>query len=750
VFLPLVRQAGDPDRISPYGGVFTSPDGRVTVEVPPGAVTSSVRLRYAVRSPAPPDAGLALAFDLEATDQEGRAVRAFRAPLALTVRLPEALPASSGVVLSVYDPGQGRWVPLPSLFDRVHRVLRAWTSHFSTFGVQVQEGEGAACRFRLLEAVPPGETGSGTAPEVPDPGPEGGARLVSPSAYGKGTLTLRRASDARSRSWVFPGGAFSEDVADLFPRPSGPITNPYALRYTAQLEVDNTAILTHTSGPFDLELVDRLPPRIRGVQIFQDGEGGVAISADIEDNCALAAVVFVAASDSGGGGVAAPVASGNGRYGAVFTLPRVGRNTFTIWAADATGNVAVWSAALPAAYSGAFGFAALKGPCGGTCGTEGDPVNTASGNFVTRTLDLRLPGIGNTEIRVERTYNAQAVPPQGDFALIGMDPGPFGPGWSWPFDFRLEFMENDLLRGIKVHYPDGHTARFRREEGGAFTPLTPGNTDRLQAVPGGYVLQQKDLTRYRFDPEGRLVEVQDANGNTQTLTYNGAGRLVRVENSAGRWIEIAYTPEGRIAEIRAPEGVRLRYAYTDGLLTAFTDARGQTWQYAYDAAGRLTEIRAPKGHPALRMRYDDQGRVIELIEGATARRTFAYDNPAHLRRVADAYGRVTVHQYDARYRLIRLTDPLGETEEYGYDDQDRRVSFQDKEGRRWRYVYDDRGQPHPRGRPPGLGAGLGIQRNGPADNGAGPGRPPHALQLRWPGQPHRHHQRLGLHPHLRL
>jgi len=381
--------------------------------------------------------------------------------------------------------------------------------------------------------VPPGGSGSRTAPKVPDRGPEGGARLVSPAAYGKGTLTLRRASDARSRSWIFPGGAFSEDVSGLFPRPSGPITNPYALRYTAQLEVDNTAILTHTSGPFDLELAGRLPPRISGVSIFQDGEGGIALSAQIEDNCALAAVVFVAASDSGGGGVAAPAVSGNGRYGAVFTLPRVGRNTFTIWAADAAGNVAVWRAALPAVYSGAFGFACLKNPCGGHQGTEGDPFNTASGNFVTRTLDLRLPGIGNTEIRVERTYNAQAVPPKGDFTLVGMDPGPFGPGWSWPFDFRLEFVDNDLLRGVKVHYPDGRTARFRREEGDAFTPLTPGNADRLQAIPGGYVLQQKDLTRYRFDPEGRLEEVRDANGNTQTLAYDGAGRLVWAAGPGG-------------------------------------------------------------------------------------------------------------------------------------------------------------------------------------------------------------------------
>jgi hypothetical protein len=140
VFLPLVLQAGDPDWISPYGGAFTSPDGRVTVEVPPGALTSPVRLRYAVRSPAPlapPGAPLEFASDLEATDREGRAVRAFRAPLAPTICPSEALPASAGAVLSVHEPGQGRWVPLPSIFDRARRTLRAWTPHFSTFGVRV-------------------------------------------------------------------------------------------------------------------------------------------------------------------------------------------------------------------------------------------------------------------------------------------------------------------------------------------------------------------------------------------------------------------------------------------------------------------------------------------------------------------------------------------------------------------------------------------------------------------------------------
>ncbi|MBO9362478.1 MAG: RHS repeat protein [Thermoflexus sp.] len=93
-------------------------------------------------------------------------------------------------------------------------------------------------------------------------------------------------------------------------------------------------------------------------------------------------------------------------------------------------------------------------------------------------------------------------------------------------------------------------------------------------------------------------------------------------------MEIAYTPEGLIREITAPEGARLQYAYTDGLLTAFTDARGRTWQYTYNSQGWLVALLGPRGHPIPRLRYRENpdasnyGRAIGQIEGATARYAF--------------------------------------------------------------------------------------------------------------------------------
>jgi len=711
VFLPLVTRNYDPTLISPRGGAFSSPDGRVTVTFPPGAVDRNVRVRYQALPATRPEGFTATGgnFSLEAVGaDDGQQVKEFGAPLEIRARYDDTgLPRWLEQRLHLYyrDPSTGCWEALPSVVDPEGNVVTGWTTHFTDFGLLAQGGTNPCDQaVNLAPEIPPA-----TAPSLPHTFYSGVASFdyytgtqiyLSSNAAGTGSLYTRdhariTASGPGGGTWAYAYNGSSIPPRDvsriLFPNA------PFSATYRIQTVLWTQAYTTYSSSAYWLTMKDVTPPQIGGASIWPKGENGYYLEVTVVDNCAVASVNLAATSSSGGGASAAMSRVSGDRYGAGIRLSRVGRNTFIIVATDAAGNSSFWTASLPSSYSGAFGFAALKGPCGGTCGTEGDPVNTASGNFVTRTLDLRLPGIGNTEIRVERTYNSQAVPPKGDFTLIGMDPGPFGPGWSWPFDFHLEFVDNLLFQGVKVHYPDGHTALFQRNLDGSFSPASPGNTDTLQAVPGGYILQRKDLTQYRFEANGRLLEVRDPNGNTQTLTYNPDGRLVRVENNAGRWIEIAYTPEGLIREITAPEGVRLRYAYTDGLLTSFTDARGQTWHYTYNSKGWLTAILSPKGHPILRLRYGenpdspDYGRVVEQIEGATARRTFSYDDPSHTRTIRDAYGHPTIHHYDPDYRMTRVTDPLGYTEEYGYDNQDRRVSFKDKEGRRWRYVYDERG-----------------------------------------------------------
>ena len=105
------------------------------------------------------------------------------------------------------------------------------------------------------------------------------------------------------------------------------------------------------------------------------------------------------------------------------------------------------------------------------------------------------------------------------------------------------------------------------------------------------------------------------------------------------------------ANCAPPEDVHLHYAYTDGALTGFTDARNKTWQYAY-TDGRLTTVTTPEGHPSLRMVYDDLGRATQQIVGEATRDRFVYDAGNRTTTIIDAYGNQTVHVYDDKFRLV--------------------------------------------------------------------------------------------------
>jgi len=83
----------DPTLISPRGGAFASPDGRVTVTFPPGAVDRNVRVRYEALPTTRPEGFAAGAgnFSLEAVGaDDGWPVKEFGAPLEIRARYDDA------------------------------------------------------------------------------------------------------------------------------------------------------------------------------------------------------------------------------------------------------------------------------------------------------------------------------------------------------------------------------------------------------------------------------------------------------------------------------------------------------------------------------------------------------------------------------------------------------------------------------------------------------------------------------------
>ena len=113
-----------------------------------------------------------------------------------------------------------------------------------------------------------------------------------------------------------------------------------------------------------------------------------------------------------------------------------------------------------------------------------DPVNTATGSFVTHADDLAYASAG-IPLRLSRTYNSA-------------DPttGPFGPGWAWNLGMRAVV---DPGGNVSVNDEGGARALYTRQADGSFT-APAGVRSSLQSRPGGgYTLRNKARDVFTFD-----------------------------------------------------------------------------------------------------------------------------------------------------------------------------------------------------------------------------------------------------------
>ncbi len=119
------------------GGWLRSPDDRLLLRIPPGAVTQRTRFRY---SAWPEYAWLPIdvrfVFRLEATAEDGTPVHAFPVPLRLSLQRRAAeWPARGGEVIGYYDETQAAWLPIPTRAERARWQLHTTSPHLTDFAV---------------------------------------------------------------------------------------------------------------------------------------------------------------------------------------------------------------------------------------------------------------------------------------------------------------------------------------------------------------------------------------------------------------------------------------------------------------------------------------------------------------------------------------------------------------------------------------------------------------------------------------
>jgi RHS repeat-associated protein len=353
-----------------------------------------------------------------------------------------------------------------------------------------------------------------------------------------------------------------------------------------------------------------------------------------------------------------------------------------------------------------------------TTGYTDDPINTATGNFVTRETDLVCGGLAE-DLSFARTYNSRSD-----------RVGPFGRGWASWATARLVARPD----GAAYVGPDGQEALFARMGDGYGRVAGVGAL--VEPLACGLALSWFDGRRWEFDDAGLPVSVSRGPGTEVRLDHD-AGRLVELARGGGRRVRLQWDEEiGRIVALECSDGRRAAYRYGASHDLVAVDTAGATRRYDLDEAGRVQSIVDADGVIELANTYDDDGRVLEqrspygrrtqigylpgrvavtmdddvdgpvntyvhdgvgrllaIVDGDDRQLSLIYDEWGNPVSLTERNGAVTVQEWDARARPVRRVLPTGAELTFAYDDADRVVEIAVSTtgaATRFSYVGDER------------------------------------------------------------
>ncbi len=235
--------------------------------------------------------------------------------------------------------------------------------------------------------------------------------------------------------------------------------------------------------------------------------------------------------------------------------------------------------------------------------------------------------------------------------------------------------------------------------------------DRLEEVyeVGAVRLTTPDGRVFDITMEGGTQRMGEPNGNELTIGYDG------VRHSSGKEIAFQRDEEGRIISITDPKGELIRYSYDEaGDLIEHIDQAGNNSGYRYNNTHHLLEIIDPEGHSLSRQEFNDEGKLIAVIDANGERmeidpniadntevltlpsgavETIIYDERGNELRRIDPEGRIWERSYDEDDNLLSRTDPEGNMVRMEYDGLGRKIREIDAEGNVQEWSYDERNKP---------------------------------------------------------
>ena len=201
------------------------------------------------------------------------------------------------------------------------------------------------------------------------------------------------------------------------------------------------------------------------------------------------------------------------------------------------------------------------------------------------------------------------------------------------------------------------------------------------------------LVRYRYDDNGDLVAVEDAEGFVHRRFGYRRHMMIRHQTTAGLntyYQYDHYTPQGRVLRSYTDNGEEWRFAYADGH-TQITDALGRSEHLYYDHHGEVVKKVFADGSSVLTER-DALGRPIKITDEMGRETRYRYNECGLLTFVGGEGGQNQHIRYDQERRPVEITLPHNQKTLIEYNEQGLPATQSDSKGNTTRYRYNENGQ----------------------------------------------------------
>ncbi|WP_335938103.1 putative T7SS-secreted protein [Streptomyces sp. PTD5-9] len=239
---------------------------------------------------------------------------------------------------------------------------------------------------------------------------------------------------------------------------------------------------------------------------------------------------------------------------------------------------------------------------------------------------------------------------------------------------------NDLHLPVRVTNPDRTVVRQEYDERGNRLAVTDpsGAVTRITYNEAGHPTSVTDAlgntTSIHSNAAGLPLEVTDPLGAKSRLIRDAFGRPVTLTDPLGAITHLEWTVEGRLSRRTDADGTTQSWTYDgEGNCLAHTDALGAVSHFEYTHFDLMSARTGPDGERH-EFAYDDELRLIQVLSPQGLTWNYTYDAAGHLVSDTDFDNRTLTYQRDAAGRLTARTDALGQTIRYEWDELDRIVS----------------------------------------------------------------------------